>query len=265
MTSPHRPRHGEHPPPPEERAAPAGPVPRAGWLWASEAVATALLLLAMTVLSRLLAHPDAWLHTRLASADARLAVGAVVSGAVVAVLVASPLGRVSGAHANPAVTVALWAVRRVPGRRVPLHVSAQLAGSALGTAAGRLLLGPSLAHPAVHQALLSPRPGLAPAAVALVEAFATAVLLAVVVRLARTPGLADVTPVTVGTLLTVLIAATAGVTGGSLNPARQFGPWLLTGGDGTLWPYVAGPLAAALVVGAVAAAMPEPDGDRPPL
>ncbi|MFD7406743.1 MIP/aquaporin family protein [Streptomyces sp. NPDC059866] len=268
MTYRHRPPHSQVPPPqPGGRRRRLGHgVPRPVALWASEAVATALLLLAMTVLFRLLMHPGAWLHTHLASADARLLTGAVVSGAVVAALIASPLGRLSGSHANPAVTVAMWAVRRLPGRHVPFYLSAQLAGSVLGTMTGRLLLGPALAHPAVNHALLGARPGLPATMVAIGEAIATGVLLVVVIRLARHPGLTDVTPVTMGTLLTALIAVMANITGGSLNPARQFGPWLLAGGAGTLWPYIVGPLAAALFVGAVAAALPAPaDGDDRPL
>ncbi|MFE5893880.1 aquaporin [Streptomyces sp. NPDC056462] len=50
-----------------------------------------------------------------------------------------------------------------------------------------------------------------------------------------------------------------GSTGGSLNPARQFGPWLLCGSDTALWPYVTGPLAAAVTVGAGAVLLRSPD------
>ncbi|MER5604281.1 aquaporin, partial [Streptomyces sp. NPDC002265] len=231
--------------------------------WMSELAATALMLLAVTVLMRHLFHPGSWLHAHLPSDNVRLLVDAVVSGAVVAALIASPLGRLSGAHMNPAVTVTLWAVRRLPGRDVPLYLSAQTAGSVLGTAAGRLLCGPSVAHPDVNYALLSARHAAPDAWIMLREAVATGVLLAVVVRLARDPRLAGVAPLTVGALLTALIALTTNVTGGSLNPARQFGPWLLSGGEGLLWPYVVGPLIAAVVVGATAAAVFGPaDGGR---
>lgn len=241
---------------------PTGPGPGRWVCWVSELAATALMLLAMTVLMRHLFHPDSWLHAHLPSDDARLLVDAVVSGAVVAALIASPLGRLSGAHMNPAVTVVLWAVRRLPGRDVPLYVSAQAVGSVLGTAAGRLLAGPSVAHRDVNYALLSVRHPAPDVWIMLGETIATAVLLAVVVRLARDPRLADVAPLTIGALLTALIALTTNVTGGSLNPARQFGPWLMSGGDALLWPYVVGPLIAAVVVGATAAAVFGPVGKR---
>ncbi|MGX1549322.1 hypothetical protein [Streptomyces adustus] len=56
----------------------------------SELAATALMLLAMTVLMRHLFHPGSWLHAHLPSDGLRLLVDAVVSGAVVAALIASP-------------------------------------------------------------------------------------------------------------------------------------------------------------------------------
>ncbi|MFF4346017.1 MIP/aquaporin family protein [Streptomyces sp. NPDC001530] len=246
---------------------PSGPSTRAARrpavLWAAEFAATALMLLAMTLLFRHLFHPGAWLHARLASGDRRLLADALVSGAVVAALVASPLGRVSGAHMNPAVTVALWAARHLPGRQVPLYLSAQLVGSATGTGVGRFLAGPAVAHPDVNYALLKPVGEVPGAVVAIGEAIATGILLVVVVRQARDPALGGAAPVTVGGLLAALIACTAHGTGGSLNPAQQFGPWLLAGAPGSLWPYVVGPLAAALVIGAAAAALTGPaDRDR---
>ncbi|MFD5269040.1 aquaporin [Streptomyces sp. NPDC058335] len=74
---------------------------------------TALMLLAVTALAR----RESRLHDRLASAHASVLVDAVISGGVVALLNASPLGRIRGAHMNPAVTIALWAVRRLSAVR----------------------------------------------------------------------------------------------------------------------------------------------------
>ncbi len=66
------------------------------------------------------------------------------------------LGRVSGAHRNPAVTFVLWVARLLSGRHVPLYVRAQLAGSVAGVVLGRLTAGAPLSHPDVEFALLSP-------------------------------------------------------------------------------------------------------------
>lgn len=236
----------------------SAPVPRPGpvRVWLAEGAATLVMLLAMTVLFRHLLHPEAWPARHLTSDTGRLLADAVASGAVVGGLVASPLGRISGAHMNPAVTVMLGAAGRLPLVRLPLYVSAQLAGSLAGTALGRLLLGDPVAHPQVRYALLRPLLDEPPSLIGIGEAVGTAVLLAVVVRLARDPRLEAVAPATIGATLTVLIILTAPVAGGSLNPARQFGPWLMAGRPGPAWPYLAGPLAAAVVVGALARLLP---------
>ncbi|MGW2938201.1 MIP/aquaporin family protein [Streptomyces sp. NPDC001156] len=210
----------------------------------------------VTPIFRYLLHPQAWLAGQLTSPVARFLADALVSGAVVAALIASPLGRLSGAHMNPAVTVMLWLAGRMPAARVPLYLSAQLAGSVLGTAVGRALLGTPLAHPQVRSALLSPAVSQPPVLIGTGEAVATAVLLAIVLRVVRNPELQEVASATVGATLTVLIILTARTTGGSLNPARQFGPWLMAGAPGPIWPYLAGPLAAAVLVGALARLLP---------
>ncbi|MFD5571249.1 MIP/aquaporin family protein [Streptomyces cadmiisoli] len=254
LSSTHRPV----PFPPSGPAAPPGHATavRPTARWGAELAATALMLLAVTVLFCHVFHPGSPLHDRLPSDDTRLLVGAVVSGAVVAALIASPLGRLSGAHMNPAVTLALWSARRLSGRDVPAYIAAQLAGSFLGTAVGRLVTGDSLAHPDVNHALLSAPPGTPGFVPTLVEAIGTGVLSAVVVVLARSDEPSHLTGPIVGALLAALIVLTADVSGGSLNPARQFGPWLMDAGDGRLWPYVVGPLVAAVVVGTTASALP---------
>ncbi|MEU5096463.1 aquaporin [Streptomyces sp. NPDC020996] len=225
-------------------------------IWAAESITTLLMLLSMTVLFRHLQHPEAWLAQHVTSSSPRLMTGAVVCGLVVAVLISSPLGRISGAHMNPAVTVMLWLAGKVPGGKVPVYVSAQLAGSLLGTALGRALLGSPLADTHVRYALLSPPVPRSSVLIGIGEAMATAMLLAVVLRVARSPELEDVASVTVGATLTVLIILTAPLTGSSLNPARQFGPWFMAGSPGPLWPYLVGPLAAAVLVGTSARLLP---------
>ncbi|GAB2934489.1 aquaporin [Streptomyces heilongjiangensis] len=225
-------------------------------VWAAEATATSLMLLAMTVLFRFLSHPGAWPARYVASPSVRLVTLAVVSGVVVAALIGSPLGRIGGAHMNPAVTVMLWLAGRTPGSKVPVHLSAQVAGSLLGTALGRVLLGPALADPQVRYAVLSPVDPRSAVVIGVGEAVATAVLLTIVLRLVRHPELEEVASATLGSTLAVLMILTARTTGGSLNPARQFGPWVMADSAGPVWPYLTGPLAAAVLVGAVARLLP---------
>ena len=99
---------------------------------------TVLLFLAVTGV-RWLRDPGSTLC--IADLDVALAVIGVLTGTIVTALIFTPPGRRSGGHMNPAVTVALWRMDVFPGRSVLPYVLAQLAGSAAGTALGRLAWG----------------------------------------------------------------------------------------------------------------------------
>ncbi|MFA6363057.1 MIP/aquaporin family protein [Methanoregula sp.] len=182
-----------------------------------------------------------------------LAIGLVFGITIAAVIYA--LGRVSGAHLNPAVTIALWTTKRFPSLDAVGYIVAQCIGAAVGS----LLLYLSLGASAVTVGGLgatSPFPGIGYGQAILVEAIATFVLMLVIMGVAvdprATPGFAGLV---IGLTVAGLITMAGNITGGSLNPARTFGPYVMDGllGDANLWAffpiYVIGP-----VIGAVAAA-----------
>ena len=128
---------------------------------------TVLLFLAVTVV-RWLRDPGSALY--IADLDVALAVIGVLSGTILTGLILTPPGRRSGGHMNPAVTVALWLMDVFPGRSVLPYVLAQLAGSAAGTALGRLAWGNAVSIPPVAYAAIRPAPTWQPASVFLAEA-----------------------------------------------------------------------------------------------
>ncbi len=129
----------------------------------------------------------------------------------------SPWGRLTGGHVNPAITLAMWRYGRTPGSDVAPYIAGQLIGSLLGIAAGRLVWGPVFASPAVDYAVIRPAPGWSWAAVALIEAAPMFVIVAF------------------GTQ-----------SGGIANPAREFGPALLSGPPSLLQVYLLAPPLGAI-------------------
>ncbi|MDF1504594.1 aquaporin [Roseisolibacter sp. H3M3-2] len=154
---------------------------------------------------------------------------------VVAALVAC-LGDVSGAHLNPAVTVAFWSVRRFPGREVLPYVAAQCAGAVVGALALRAALGPVASVGATVPRV----PSVVAFGVEFVFSFALFLVIAAVATDPRTP--AGVAPLAVGGTVG-LCALQGALTGASMNPARSLGPAVAAATYAAHWLYWAAPVA----------------------
>jgi glycerol uptake facilitator protein len=176
-----------------------------------------------------------------------------LSFGLVVALVIYAFGSTSGAHINPAVTVALAATRRFPWRDVGPYVVAQLVGAALG---GLLLVAAfgtaSVAVSNVGAVAFGEGVGY-PRAI-LVEAIGTFLLMLAIMALAvdtRAP--AGWAGLMIGLSVTCAVVVLGPLTGAAINPARAFGPFAasaLVGGDvpWSQWPaYIVGSLLGALV------------------
>jgi len=181
------------------------------------------------------------------------AIGITFGIIVTAVIYA--LGRVSGAHINPAVTIALWATKRFPAGDAVAYIIAQCIGAAIGSLLFFLTVGMD-AVTIGGLGATAPFPGIGYGQAILVEAIATFVLMLVIMGVAvderAPPGFAGLI---IGLTVAGLITMAGNISGASLNPARTFGPYLmdfLLGGS-NLWAffpiYILGP-----VIGAVLAA-----------
>jgi MIP family channel proteins len=184
-------------------------------------------------------------------ADARYggALGTVgvglVFGLVIMVMVYAT-GHLSGAHINPAVTVAFTLTRHFPPRDAVAYVTAQVAGA---SAAALLLLAAWPAEPA-HLGATVPHVGAGTAL--LYEGVLTAILMFVIMAVATdTRAVGAAAAIAIGGAVGLDALFGGPVTGASMNPARSFGPALASGEWHDFWVYVLGPLAGA-ALGALA-------------
>ncbi|MET4075994.1 aquaporin [Hymenobacter sp. UYCo722] len=169
---------------------------------------------------------------------------AAAFGLVVFILIQS-LGEISGAHVNPAVTVAFWAMGRFPGRRVLPYVGAQLVGAALGSGLVKLIATPS-------SDLGATLPAHGPWQALGIETFLTFWLVLVIFRVTSGPKEAGLLAGLAISMTVALEALVAGpLTGASMNPARSLAPALLSGHLADWWVYLVGPVAGALLAVAV--------------
>ena len=170
---------------------------------------------------------------------------ALTFGLVVTCMVAA-VGHVSGAHLNPAVTVAFALFRHFPRRDVAAYVAAQLAGALAGAGVLMLLFG------SAKGALGATMPaGEAMQSFGL-EVLLTACLMFVITAVATdTRAVGQLAALAIGAAVAVDALWGGPISGASMNPARSFGPALVTGLWRAHWVYWAGPLlGAALGAGA---------------
>jgi aquaporin NIP len=170
---------------------------------------------------------------------------ALVFGLVIMVMVYAT-GHLSGAHINPAVTIAFTLTRHFSPRDAAAYIAAQLAGA---TAGALLLLAVWTSKPASLGATV---PTVGTGSALVYEAVLTAFLMFVIMAVATDTR-------AVGAAAAIAIGGTIGldalfggpVTGASMNPARSFGPALVSGHWNDLWIYAAGPIGGA-ALGALA-------------
>src|SRR5512136_904998 len=173
-------------------------------------------------------------------------------GITLAVVIYS-LGRVSGAHLNPAVTIALCATKRFPAGETVGYIVSQCIGAAIGSLLFFLTIGMD-AVTIGGLGATTPFPGIGYGQAILVEGIATFVLMLAIMGVAvdqrAPPGFAGLI---IGLTLAGMITATGNVAGASLNPARTFGPYLMDSllGGPNFWIffpiYIIGPVLGALL------------------
>lgn len=167
-------------------------------------------------------------------------VGVALAHGLVIVGFAYAYGHISGTHVNPAITFGLWVAGEIPLAKAAGYWVAQFAGATAAAAALRFVLG---AESGLGATLLAP--GVTVAQGIAVEAILTFFLANAVFNAAVSGKAGNLAGVAIGLTLTFAILMGGPLTGASLNPARTFGPALLTGNLSQLWIYFAGPLAGA--------------------
>jgi aquaporin Z len=158
------------------------------------------------------------------------------------------MGGISGAHLNPAVSIAFATRGNFPWQRVPGYIIAQLVGSTLAVLLLRAIFGNVGMLGATE-----PGPGISDWQAVLVEFVLTAGLVSTILGTAsRAQNLGPISAFGVGAYIILAGLWSSPISGASMNPARSFGPDLVLWNFSSYWVYLVGPIAGALVAVGIA-------------
>jgi aquaporin Z len=206
----------------------------------AEALGLGLFMVAAGVVATALDSPSSPVHSWIANADLRRLLAGVAMGLTAIGLIYSPWGRRSGAHMNPAVTLAFLHLRKIKPRDALFYMAAQFTGGLVGVLLVAGLFGDAFVDMPVSYA--ATMPGRAGVAVAFVAEFAISfILLLTILVVAGHPRHSQRAGLVAGVLVAVYISVEAPLSGMSMNPARSFASAAPGGLWAHLWIYFVAP------------------------
>lgn len=210
----------------------------------SEAAGTALLLVGGLSAVILMFGEGSPVTAMIPSNGVRRAVTGFLFGSTGALIAMSPVGKESGAHINPSVTLGFWLMGKMESRVAMGYVLSQLVGACLGVLP---LLGWSSLGRSVEFGATVPGAGYSTRTALIGEVITTFALVAGLCVFIGFRKLRPYTPALMPPLFSFMVYAEAPMSGTSCNPARSLGPAIISGQWNGWWIYWVGPMFGALL------------------
>jgi aquaporin Z len=183
---------------------------------------------------------------------------AVIAPALMVMAIILFMGKISGAHLNPAVSIAFALRRDFPWRRVPGYIITQLAGATLAVLTLRAVINVSAKYGGNY-----PAHGYSGMAAFWMELILTTGLVSVILGTASgAQNVGIIGAFGVGGYIALAGLWGSPISGASMNPARTFGPDLVATTFTSYWAYVAGPIAGAVLAVGIALVLRGRGGDK---
>jgi aquaporin Z len=210
-------------------------------LYFYEAAELALFMLSACIFTVLLFHPGYPALKLIPNPILRRLLMGIAMGLTAVAIIHSPMGKRSGAHFNPSITLTYFRLGKIHSRDALFYIVFQFLGGIFGVGISAFLLGRQLADPFVDYAITVP--GIyGTTAAFFAEFFMAALLMGVVLWTSNRPRIAPYTSYSVGVLITFYILLFAPVSGFSINPARTVGSAVFAQVFTALWLYFPAPI-----------------------
>jgi aquaporin Z len=213
-------------------------------VFVAELVGTALLVLIGLSLVILMFGTGSPMAKLIPSEGPRRLITGFLFGTTGASIVLSPVGKVSGAHINPIVTLAFRLMGKLDLQTTLGYIAAQLVGAVVG--ALPLLLWGAMGRSVAFGAT-SPGLGYALSTVVLGEVVTTFAMVSLLAVFLGFRSIRPFTPAIFPPLYAIMVWAESPISGTSTNPARSLGPSVISGQWEGWWIYWIGPMAGMLL------------------
>ena len=213
-------------------------------LFLAELIGTALLLLIGLSLVILMFGSGSPMPRLLPDETLRRVITGFLFGLTGALIALSNVGKESGAHINPVVTMAFWLFRKIDSRTAIAYVLAQMTGAIIGSLP--LLFWGQLGNSVAFGATM-PGEGYSMQTVLLGEVITTFTMVSLLIVFVGFRQIRAYTPAIFPILYAIMVPLEAAISGTSTNPARSLGPALISGQWEGWWIYWVGPLIGAFL------------------
>ena len=164
----------------------------------------------------------------------------IIWGAAVSVMIYA-VGHISGAHFNPAVTLAFWSTGRLSFKKVPLYILSQVLGSLSASLVHLVIWGSSHSFGATVTTISL-------GGSFLVEVILSFALMFVIISVATdSRAVGELAGISIGSTVALCAFVGGPLTNASMNPARSLGPALFFGELQHLWIYILAPLVGTIL------------------
>jgi len=222
--------------------------------YVSEFLGTLFLVFCVVAAVAVMFAPRSPVSHFISSARLRLFLTGSMLGGAGGLVAITPLGRISGAHLNPAISLGFFAEGKMQLQDLFGYIVAQLGGAIIGAWAGAAAAGGF--GQSVREALNVPGRGVSDWAACVAEIVATFSLAFIIFEMLSSRKLMRWTPLVVVGVASVIVGIDGNFSGASLNPARSFGPAWIEHHWGSFWIYVIGPCIGGLLAGLLHRFMP---------
>jgi aquaporin Z len=205
-----------------------------------EGWAMGCLMISVCLLATVFECPKSLIYVLVSSAALRIVLLALGVGMTLTLLIHSPWGKRSGAHMNPAITIAFLRLKKINPVDGLFYMLAQISGGTLGVVIVAAVVRRPFTDPPVHFAATIPGTSGEIGAFA-AEAMTSFVLMTMILVFTASPRLIRFTGIAIGFVVAFLIMIEAPLSGASMNPARTLASAIPGAAWQHLWLYLLGP------------------------